>query len=414
LIIDDWQSEIISSKKKRKLKSNVTVHGLNGSGVQSLKKTRLPSSGQGVNSEPVSACNSTSRSWRKSVANKFKSSASTIPVNQAVGKVLAHDITEIRPGQFKGVAFKKGHIVHEKDIPHLRRLGKENLFVLHIEPGEVHEDDAAIRLAKALSGPGVFFDGHPSEGKISLQAAHKGLLKVNVQALTELCLIPEICCASQHTNVLVEKGEIISATRAIPLIIDEETLNAAVHIAESAGGIFSVKPLSQPQTGLVVTGNEVYNGLIDDKFAPILRQKLVSFGCQTKEPLFAPDDKGKIVKCIREFIKRGTELILVAGGMSVDPDDISRMAIEDAGAEDVLYGTSVLPGAMFLYGHIGDIPILGLPACVLFYKATVLDILLPRVLAGEIITRKDLAGLAHGGLCLNCGKCHYPVCPFGK
>jgi hypothetical protein len=348
------------------------------------------------------------------MSNKFKSSASTIPVNQAVGKVLAHDITEIRPGRFKDVAFKKGHIVQGKDIHHLRRLGKENLFVLHIEPGEVHEDKAANRLAKALIGPGVFFEGRPSEGKISLRAARKGLLKVNVEALTELCLIPEICCASRHNNTLVDKGEIISATRAIPLIIDEETLNVAVHIAKSAGGIFSVKSLSQPQTGIVVTGNEVYNRLIDDEFAPILRQKLVSLGCRVKESLFAPDDKGKIVKCISEFLKSGAELILVAGGMSVDPDDISRMAIEDAGAEEVVYGTSVLPGAMFLYGHIRDTPILGVPACVLFYKATILDILLPRVLAGEIITRKDLASLAHGGLCLNCENCHYPVCPFGK
>jgi hypothetical protein len=348
------------------------------------------------------------------LSNKFKSSASTIPVDQAIGKVLAHDITEIRPGQFKGVAFKKGHIVREKDIPHLRLLGKEHLFVLHIGPDEIHEDEAATRLANALTGQGVVFHGQPSEGKISLKAAYKGLLKVNVQALTELCLIPEICCASRHTNTVVEKGEIVCATRAIPLIIDEMTLNAAVHIAVTAGGIFSVMSLSQPQTGIVITGNEVYSGLINDKFAPILRKKLESFGCHIKVPLFSPDDKTMIIKCIHDLLKRGAEFIIVAGGMSVDPDDISRVAIAEAGAQDVVYGTSVLPGAMFLYGHIGEVPVLGLPACVLFYKATVFDILLPRVLAGEMITRQDLAALAHGGLCLNCERCHYPVCPFGK
>lgn len=346
--------------------------------------------------------------------DKYKSSATTIPVAQAVGKVLAHDITEIRPGQFKGVAFKKGHIVTEADIPHLQRLGKEHLFVLHIEAGEVHEDDAAIRLATALAGPGIVFDNRPSEGKIGLKAAHRGLLKVNVEALTNLCMIPTICCASRHNNVLVEKGETISATRAIPLIIDEESLTAAVKIAEEAGGIFSVKPLSQPQTGIVITGNEVYNGLIEDKFAPILKKKLGFLGCQIKEPLFAPDDKTRIVQCIRTLLQQRAELILVAGGMSVDPDDISRMAIKDAGAQEVVYGTSVLPGAMFLYGRIGKTPVLGLPACVLFYNATVLDIALPRVLAGEAITRRDLAEMAHGGLCLNCRDCRYPICPFGK
>ncbi|MFH1935898.1 MAG: molybdopterin-binding protein [Pseudomonadota bacterium] len=247
-----------------------------------------------------------------------------------------------------------------------------------------------------------------------MKAAHRGLLKVNVEALTELCLIPTICCASRHNNMLVEKGEAIAATRVIPLIIDEKTLSSAIHIAKAEGGIFSVKQLSQPQTGLIITGNEVYSGLIDDKFAPIIRKKLQFLGCQLKETLFAPDDKMKIVKGIKELLQMGSELILVSGGMSVDPDDVSCMAIAETGAKEVVYGTPVLPGAMFLYGRIGDIPVLGLPACVLFYKATILDLVLPRVLAGESITRRDLAAMASGGLCLNCEQCHYPICPFGK
>ncbi len=348
------------------------------------------------------------------MANKYKSSATMIPIERAVGKVLAHDITEIRPGQFKGPAFTKGHIIREEDLPHLRRLGKEHLFVLHIEPGEVHEDDAALRLGKALSGPGVIFDSRPSEGKISLRSRHRGLLKVNKEALTELNLIPDISCSSRHTNTIVEKGEIIAATRAIPLIIDEGLLNTALHIAEEAGGIFSVKSLSKPPTGLIITGNEVYSGLIDDKFAPLIRQKLQFFGCRLKWTLFAPDDIQRIVREIKELIKKGAWLIMVAGGMSVDPDDISRLAISEAGARDVVYGTPVLPGAMFLYGRIGAIPILGLPACILFYKATILDLVLPRILAGEAITRRDLAVMAHGGLCQNCAECRFPVCPFGK
>jgi hypothetical protein len=346
--------------------------------------------------------------------NKYKSSATTIPLDRAVGKVLAHDITEIRPGQFKGTAFTRGHIIREEDLPHLRRLGKEHIFVLHIEPGEVHEDDAAIRLGEALAGPGVIFDSRPSEGKIALRAEHRGLLKVDMEALIELNLIDDICCSSRHTNTLVEEGEIIAATRAIPLIIDEKPLKHAIRIAERAGGIFTVKRLSQPQTGLIVTGNEVYSGLIDDKFAPLIRKKLRFFGCRLNWTSFMPDDSQKIANQIKLLHQKGAELIMVAGGMSVDPDDISRTAISEAGAKDVVYGTPVLPGAMFLYGRLGDIPILGLPACILFYKATVLDLLLPRVLAGEAITRRDLAVMAHGGLCLNCEQCRFPVCPFGK
>jgi len=346
--------------------------------------------------------------------SKYKSSATIIPVEQAVGKVLAHDITEIRPGQFKGAAFKKGHIVLEEDVPHLKRLGKEHLFVLHMGPGEVHEDDAATRLASALAGPGVLAQGPPSEGKISLKAAHRGILKVNVEALTEINLVGDISCASRHNNVLVGKGETVAATRAIPLIMAEENLSEAVHIASAAGGVFSVKALSRPSTGIMITGNEVFHGLIEDKFAPILRKKLQLFGCEVAQILFAPDETSKIAQGIKDLAREGVELILVAGGMSVDPDDVSRIAILEAGAEDAVYGTPVLPGAMFLHGHIGRIPILGIPACVLFHKTTVLDLMLPRVLAGEEITRRDLAAMAHGGLCLNCGECRYPICPFGK
>ena len=130
--------------------------------------------------------------------------------------------------------------------------------------------------------------------------------------------------------------------------------------------------------------------------------------------LFLPDDKDRIHQGIRDFLNKGLGLIIVTGGMSVDPDDVSRMAILEAGASDVLYGTPVLPGAMFLYGRLGRVPILGLPACVLYYRATVFDLLFPRILAGEHITREDIASMAHGGLCLNCDQCRYPVCPFGK
>ena len=344
--------------------------------------------------------------------NEF--SATIIPIDQSVGKVLAHDITEIRPGQFKGAAFKKGHIVKKEDLPHLKRLGKEHLFVLQIGPREIHEDDAAVRLAEAVTGPGVLFDRQPSEGKTVLRSAHKGLFKVKVEALIELNLSPNVSCSSLHNNVFVEEGQIIAATRVIPLVVHEKVLNAAIHVAKTARGIFSVKKLSQPQIGLIITGNEVYQGLIDDKFAPLIRKKIQFFGCILKDTLVAPDDEKKIVEGIGELLQKGAELIMVAGGMSVDPDDITRMAIAAAGARDLVYGTPVLPGAMFLYGRLGRIPVLGLPACVLYYKATILDLVLPRVLAGEKITRRDLASMAHGGLCLNCNECHYPTCPFGK
>ena len=202
------------------------------------------------------------------MANKFKSSAKIIPVDASVGTILAHDITEIRPGQFKGPAFKKGHIIREEDVSHLKRVGKEHLYVLHLEPGEVHEDDAALRLATAMAGKGVVFDPRPSEGKIQLKARYRGLMKVNVEALTQINLVPDISCSSRHVNSVVAPGEVLASVRAIPLIIDEANLLAAEEIALSVANFFSVKPLSTPKVGIVITGNEVFSGLINDKFAP--------------------------------------------------------------------------------------------------------------------------------------------------
>jgi len=348
------------------------------------------------------------------MANRFKAAAPTIPVEASVGTILAHDITEIRPGQFKGPAFRKGHIIREEDVAHFKRIGKDHVYVLHLGPEEVHENDAARRLATALAGEGVCFDPHPSEGKIHLKAAHRGLLKIDVDALTRLNLVPDISCSARHTHTVVAEGDILAGVRAIPLIIHEEALREGEKIASEKGGIFSVKPFMRPGTGLVITGNEVFSGLLDDKFAPIIRKKLQFFDCPMKGIAYAPDDRAQIASEIRKFLESGAEMIVVTGGMSVDPDDVTRLAIGDAGAEEIVYGSPVLPGAMFLYGRFGDIPILGLPAGVLYYKATVLDLILPRVLAGERIAREDLAALAHGGLCLNCETCHYPVCPFGK
>ncbi len=348
------------------------------------------------------------------MASKFKSSAAVIPVDQSVGTILAHDITEIRPGQFKGTAFKKGHIIREADVPHLKRVGKEHLYVLQLDAGEVHEDDAALRLATALAGRGVFFDPHPSEGRIQLKASYRGLLKVDVAALTRINLVPDISCSARHTHTVVEKGDVICGVRAIPLIIDEENLQAAEKIALAVNDFFSVKPFLALKTGIVITGNEVFSGLIDDKFAPIIRKKLQSYDCSIMGIAFTPDDRQRIASEINQYLQAGAEMIVVAGGMSVDPDDITRVAIADAGAEDVVYGTPVLPGAMFLYGRFGDVPVMGLPACVLFFRATVLDLILPRVLAGESITREDFAAMAHGGLCLECESCHFPRCSFGK
>ncbi|MEN8256526.1 MAG: molybdopterin-binding protein [Thermodesulfobacteriota bacterium] len=345
----------------------------------------------------------------------------TIPVEQAVGMVLPHDVTEIRPlgsaddakDSFKGAAFKKGHIIRSEDVEHLKRLGKDHIYVLSLDDDEVHENEAAEIMAKALAGSGVAISGGPTEGKLSLVAEFDGILKIDVEKLNEFNLLGEVMCSTLHNNTPVKKGTQVAATRLIPLTSQRDVVDQAAEICP-AEGILSVKKLRKVQAGLIITGNEVFYGRIKDAFEPVLRKKLAELGSSVIKVAFAPDDIDIIAKEIRGCIDAGADLIITSGGMSVDPDDVTRMAIAKAGATDIVYGTPVLPGAMFLVGTIGDIPVMGLPACGMFHRITVFDLVLPRVLSGEKMSRADLAKLGHGGLCSVCKKCTYPICHFGK
>jgi hypothetical protein len=337
-----------------------------------------------------------------------------IEVTEAIGTMLAHDMTEIRRGEYKGPAFKKGHVVRERDVAHLARLGKRHVFVLDLKPGMMHEDDAVLVFAAALAGQGVTYNPHPAEGKINLTAAHDGLLKVDVEALIEFNEVDDVMCASRHTNTMVRAGDIVAGTRAIPLVIADSLVEQAARVAKKAGGIFSVKPLAKLPTGLIVTGNEVYSGLIEDKFVPVITPKMKAYDCPVLKPAFCPDDPDFIAETAMRLIDEGARLLVTTGGMSVDPDDVTRLGIIKAGATDILYGSAVLPGAMLLLAHIDRVPVIGVPACGMFHDQTIFDLVLPRVLAGETLTRRDLAKLAHGGLCLNCPVCRFPQCSFGK
>jgi len=341
------------------------------------------------------------------------SAMKTIPVTQAVGTVLAHDITEIRPGEFKGRAFKKGHIVRQEDICHLQRLGKEHLFVLHIAEDEMHEDDAAYAIGKALMGDGVTMEGEPKEGKISIIAKRDGLLKIDRDALLEFNMLGEVMCATLHDNTVVKKGQTVAGTRAIPLVVKKNIVNAAVAIGMGRT-IVQVKETKKLKVGVVITGNEVYHGRIKDAFAPIITKKIEEIDGALVGVYYAPDDKSFIANRLRELMNAGADLLITTGGMSVDPDDVTRFAIRELGALDITYGSAVLPGAMFLVAYLRDVPILGIPACGMYAKTTVFDIVLPRILAGERVCRRELAELGHGGLCMKCDMCRYPVCPFGK
>lgn len=334
-----------------------------------------------------------------------------IRVEDAVGKVLSHDITKIVRGEFKGPAFRKGHIIREEDIIELRKMGKDNIYVLKMEAEDVHEDEAGIRLGRAAAGPGITWSG-PKESRVNLFAGKAGLLKINISALEAVNDLPEVVLATLPNNTPVTEGELVAGTKVIPLVVKEEVLKAFENIC-APGGILSVESFQPKKVGIIVTGGEVYHGRIKDAFGPVLKQKVESYGSQVLETGYSPDDAGEISRLIHEMITAGAELVLVSGGMSVDPDDVTPEGICQSGATIEKYGAPVLPGAMFLLAYLGETPIIGVPACGMYFRTTILDLVLPRLLTGERLTRRDVVALAHGGLCRNCQECRYPRCSFG-
>lgn len=339
----------------------------------------------------------------------------TVPVGEAVGMTLGHDITEINArSHHKGSAFRRGHVITEADIPKLLDLGKENIYVLDISEDQLHEDDAVLLMAKALAGENAEYMPEPREGRINILAGVTGLLKVDAAALERFNLVEEVVCATRHTNTVVQAGDIIAGARAIPLVVEKEYVEQAVAIAGGRGGLISVQPLQAARVAIIITGNEVYKGRIDDAFEPIIRGKVEALGCSVVNVTKCPDNMYAIRQAL--VAARGAaDLVIMTGGMSVDPDDLTPLAASEAGVGISAYGSAVLPGAMFMVGYFEDgTPVLGVPACGIHHPRTIFDLILPRVLAGEEIASADIARLGHGGLCLDCAECRFPVCPFGK
>lgn len=336
-----------------------------------------------------------------------------IKVQDAVGMVLAHDMTQIVPGQFKGVAFKKGHVVTASDIPGLLKIGKQSIYALDLGEDLLHENDAARRIAAAISDTALAFS-EPSEGKVSISAPVSGLLKVDPDVLLQVNQMDSIIVATLKNNFPCKKGQVVAGTRIIPLTIEKDRIKTLEKLMSGCDPVLSVKPFKPLKVGAVVTGSEVYNGLITDDFGNSIGQKLADAGCRLERKILVPDDEIRISEAIKELRQLGCELIITTGGLSVDPDDVTPQGVARAGAELIFYGSPILPGAMLMISRLDTVPVVSLPACVFYYKHTVFDLIFPRLLAGERITREDMAAMGHGGLCLNCEVCHYPVCPFGR
>ena len=341
-----------------------------------------------------------------------------VRVEDAVGQVLCHDMTQIIPGKSKGPRFRKGHVVKPEDIPVLLSMGKRNLYVFELAPGQLHENDAAERLAALCVGPGCERAGDPSEGKIGIRATRDGVLLVDSERLVAVNSCDEVMVATRRGNFGVRAGDMLAGTRVIPLVVGEKVVEAAERAA-AGGPLLRVEPYRVRTAAVVATGSEVASGLIEDAFTPVIESKLADYGVEVTCRSTPGDDPACVEAAIREAVSSGCGMVVCTGGMSVDPDDNTPGAIRRAGARVVAYGSPVLPGAMLLVGYFDDVagasvPVLGVPGCAMYNKATVLDLVLPRVLAGVELSRRDLAAMGEGGLCLGCKPCTFPHCPFGR
>jgi molybdenum cofactor synthesis domain-containing protein len=340
-----------------------------------------------------------------------------IKTEEAAGQTLCHDITQIVKNVAKKTVLSKGHVITEADIPLLLSLGKDHVYIWESDEGLLHEDDAAEILRQICQGLNMKA-APPKEGKIELSAEIDGLFIANVKRLRALNSLGEIIIAIRPSGFPVKKGDRLCGMRVIPLAIAKEKMERARRAAGSAtviNPLLKILPFRPKKYGLIVTGNEVFHGRITDALSPVVQEKMAEYGCELLMREVLEDDHEKITAAINRMLEANAEIVLCTGGMSVDPNDKTPLAIKNTGATIVSYGAPVMPGSMFLMAHTADKrPICGLPGCVMYNKRAIFDLVLPLLLADVPVTRNWLAGLGNGGLCLDCPNCHYPNCMFGK
>lgn len=336
-----------------------------------------------------------------------------LKTEDAVGQVLCHDITQIIKGVTKDAVFRKGHVIREEDIPVLLSVGKDHVYIWEQDASMLHENEAAEILYHLCEGKHMS-PTPVKEGKIEVIADQDGLLKVDHRKMQNINSLGQMMIASRHGNFPVHKGDKLAGTRIIPLVIEKEKMEKAKEVC-GAEPILKLLPFVHKKVGIVTTGNEVYYGRIQDEFTPVLRQKLKEYDTEIVGEILCDDNPEKITAAILQLIQDGADMVLCTGGMSVDPDDRTPLAIKNTGAKVISYGAPVLPGAMFMLSYYdGHLPIVGLPGCVMYAKRTIFDLILPRLMADDPVTAEDLAALGEGGLCLNCAVCTFPNCGFGK
>ena len=334
-----------------------------------------------------------------------------VKVQDAVGMTLCHDITAMFDG-FKGALYKRGHVIEEADIPRMLDIGKQTVFIWEPEAGEIHEEDAAARMAAAMPVEGAHYEG-PSEGKMVLRADAAGMLRVDTALLRRLNSIGDITISTLPDHYPIRPGDRIASMRIVPLVTQEAQIEELEALCKGAK-VLDLLPYQAKKAGIVITGSEVYHGRIQDKFEAVARAKLAKYPCEVVGVAICDDDLDMLTGEARRLLDAGADLLIFSGGMSVDPDDLTPSAIRALGADVVTHGVPSQPGNMTLVAYLGEAAILGVPGASIVMPTTIFDVVLPQIFAGLKFTKEELIGLGDGGLCQLCKSCHFPNCSFGR
>lgn len=322
-----------------------------------------------------------------------------VRIEEAVGMVLGHDVARVVPGDTGVLPFRRGYVVQAEDIPLFLDIGKEHIYVVENEENEVHENEAAGRIARATVGDGLEFDS-PAGGSTRIKAKCTGVIKINVPLLDEVNSLGTFAIGTRHNWTVCKEGQTVAVTKTMPLYIAEEKLARLEEMCGSRGKILELLPFRLKKVGAVITGSEVYKGRIKDRFAEVIARKVEPFGASLGHTTIVPDDITAIASTVKEMHKAGCDVIFACSGMSVDPDDVTMDGIRQSGAEVIIEGVPMMPGAILGLAVLQGVPIIGTPAGALRGSLTALDSVLPMIFAGVLPEAADIAKMGHGGFCL--------------
>jgi molybdenum cofactor cytidylyltransferase len=321
-----------------------------------------------------------------------------VPVAQAEGKILGHNISD----SYGKRVLRKGKQLTDNDVRLLVEIGRAAVYVAELEPGDIAEDTAAERVARSVCGEGVQTT-KPVVGRVNLLAQEWGVLRVDALRLARINECEGITLATLPSHTVVKPRKIAATIKVIPFAVPETSVRAAEAIAAESSPVVKIYPLRKRTAALILSSSPYAKTRVVSNFVPALQARIEGFGSELRSVDFVPleDEAGEIAlaQTIRERVAEGAEIIILAGETAImDCYDIAPRAVERSGGEIACFGAPVDPGNLLMLAYLDKVPILGAPGCVRSPKTNVIDWVLPPLLAGDRLSRRDIIQMGHGGL----------------